>query len=181
MTSQLLQDDDCGLAQNGSSTTEQPGGEAMLYSGVLKWLRSGRQRKPAERAWFGPYSAGLWGEVEDALSYCPGETPYQALNRYARKHVARGTIETVPDIDRDGFAIEEQYWSAGKMSERLLPAEHRLRHPRDEDRPIIVLRCVERFLLLDGRTRVNKWLSENAGRRRVIVITPRATDERAFG
>lgn len=140
---------------------------------LLRWiglLLPTRKRKMAHREWHGQLSPGLWGEIEDALSYCHGETPYQALNRYARKHITRGHVESLPQLNPENCTVRDEVWNAEHMMERLQPAEHQLIRPRDESRPILILKTGCKYLLLDGRTRVNKWTSKGSIQRRVIII-----------
>jgi hypothetical protein len=56
----------------------------------------------------------------------------------------------------------------------MLPRRHNRYIPRDEDAPVIILQIGEKAALLDGHTRVNKWMRERAiGLRRVVVLRPR--------
>ena len=65
--------------------------------GLRTWLGI-KKPKPRPRTWHGPYSDGLWGEVELALSY-GGLAPEIAFNANAQDSAYRLGFAPLPWLD----------------------------------------------------------------------------------
>ena len=166
------------------------GGAAMLLRVMTSWIGTlasqyrrarrrifprGHDRRPAEPRWFGPFSEGEWGDLERAFRYSKG-TPYDVINRIASGKVASGQIAGIPYLDKESATIRALMMSTAELEASFPrgPASHTRNRPVDENSPIIALEADGKLLLLDGRTRINKWTAEaNQQMHRVLVVAPK--------
>jgi hypothetical protein len=116
----------------------------------------------------------LWQEAFNAFkAHHRGNDDEQAtLNRIAAKCLAKRADAAVTNsFDPSNCEIREEHLALDQLNE--LERYHDRRVPSRDVEPVIVLEYEGRRVLIDGNTRVNKWLSEGGTRlRRAIVIKP---------
>jgi hypothetical protein len=129
----------------------------------------GRRYRPLR--YTGPFTDGLWGEIERAFAYSKGDgVPRDQLNRRAREEAGRLGILTLPFLTEESCTVALEDWPISRLA--TLYRAHDLDRPRSDKVPVIVLVAGSHAVLLDGFTRVNKWSKKlDTGTRPVIVIT----------
>jgi|GEM_PF-1982489 len=117
----------------------------------------------------------VWQIIDQLLAFHqrPGRdfTPIDALNRLFARHVRHQRLRGMPRLDRSTCVATLESWTVEDLK-RLVRWHGRAR-PRFESYPIVVVRCGDRFFVLDGNNRTNKWIAEKRnGYCDVIVIRP---------
>jgi hypothetical protein len=115
--------------------------------------------------------AALWALVYCTLS--PKKTdhsPNACLNRLTNERLKSSRVQLNPST---AFVCEES-WQREQLSG--LDAKHHKTHTFDDERPIVVVKLEDKYLLVDGNHRVARWLSLAPTNRqyRVLLIRPQS-------
>jgi hypothetical protein len=121
----------------------------------------------------------IWSAL---LGHCKGtDTPGDTLQRLARKHAEQFFPDlTLPELRETDMSVSlswmQEDWlaSISRTHARTQPGGTNFR-PELPDLPVIVLDWEGHKILIDGATRINRWLGGKEGSRRPVYILPPAS------
>jgi hypothetical protein len=126
--------------------------------------------------------SGLWEYVETALVHHDKNTPceqkrFGVLNRLFRKSMKRAKIKTYPMLNPNTCSIRKEFWTTGRLKTDLVPG-HCDSKPRRLKEALISVKYKGKYYLIDGRNRVNLWISNGDDNgHEIILIEPRVSGQ----
>ena len=135
--------------------------------GLRTWLGI-KKPKPRPRTWHGPYSDGLWGEVELALSY-GGLAPEIAFNANAQDSAYRLGFAPLPWLDDGNCRLFVE--TLDTLGVARISRSHSYARPVVPGGSLLAIDIHGSREFLDGTNRANRIVAGKIpGPHRVIIV-----------